>query len=302
MIDAALLLMAFIWGSNYSIVKSAFAEVPAHSFNAARLAIASVIFLTLIVLARRVRVPAVFYTPAPITRADWLQLVGLGFIGHFLYQIFFIGGLARTSVANSSLLLATTPVAIAIVSAALGRETIGRWHWIGGAISLAGIYLVVGRGAGLSSDTLTGDLMVGGGVGCWTVYTLGAGRLMERHSPLGVTGLSMVIGSALYVPAMAPQMAAVEWSALSAATWIKIVYSAVFALVVAYLIWYAAVQRIGSARTSVYSNTIPIFALFVAAAWLGEPLGLIKIVGAALVLAGVALMRIGPRLLIPRAS
>ena len=75
-----------------------------------------------------------------------------------------------------------------------------------------------------------------------------------------------------------------------------------FALVVAYMIWYAAVQRIGSARTSVYSNTIPIFALAVAAIWLGEPLGAGKLVGAALVLAGVGLMRIGPRLLIHRAS
>jgi len=302
MIDAALLLMAFIWGSNYSIVKSAFAEVPEHPFNAARLGIASAIFLALIVVARRVRVPTVFYTPAPITRADWLQLARLGFVGHFLYQMLFIGGLARTSVANSSLLLATTPIVIAIVSAALGRERIGRWHWIGGAISLTGIYLVVGRGAGLSSETLTGDLMVTGGVACWTVYTLGAGRLMERHSPLGVTGLSMIIGTAIYLPVMTPQIAAVGWSALGAATWIKILYSAVFALVVAYMIWYAAVQRIGSARTSVYSNTIPIFALAVAAMWLGEPLGAGKLVGAALVLAGVALMRIGPRLLIHRAS
>lgn len=302
MIDAALLLMAFIWGSNYSIVKSAFEELPEHPFNAARLGIASAIFLVLIVVARRVRVPTVFYTPAPITRADWRQLVGLGFVGHFLYQMLFIGGLARTSVANSSLLLATTPVVIAIASAALGRETIGRWHWIGGAISLTGIYLVVGHGAGLSSDTLVGDLMVAGGVVCWTVYTLGAGRLMERHSPLGVTGLSMIIGTAFYLPVMAPRIAAVDWSGLSAAAWIKILYSAVFALVVAYMIWYAAVQRIGNARTSVYSNTIPIFALAVAAIWLGEPLGAGKLVGAALVLAGVGLMRIGPRLLIHRAS
>jgi drug/metabolite transporter (DMT)-like permease len=311
MIDAALLLMAFIWGSNYSIVKSAFGEIPEHPFNAARLAIASAIFLVLIVVARRVRVAAsakatarqaVFYTPAPITRADWLQLAWLGFVGHFLYQMLFIGGLARTSVANSSLLLATTPVVIAIASAALGRERIGRWHWIGGAISLTGIYLVVGFGAGLSSHTLIGDLMVAGGVGCWTVYTLGAGRLMERHSPLGVTGLSMIIGTIIYLPVMSGKIAAVEWSALSTATWLKILYSAVFALVVAYMIWYAAVQRIGSARTSVYSNTIPIFALAVAAIWLGEPVGVRKLLGAALVLAGVGLMRIGPRLLIHRAS
>jgi drug/metabolite transporter (DMT)-like permease len=294
--------MAFIWGSNYSIVKSAFDELPEHPFNAARLAIASAIFIVLIVVARRVRVPAVFYTPAPITRADWIRLVWLGFVGHFLYQMLFIGGLARTSVANSSLLLATTPVVIAIVSAALGRERIGRWHWIGGAISLTGIYLVVGHGAGLSSERLAGDLMVAGGVGCWTVYTLGAGRLMERHSPLGVTGLSMIIGTVIYLAVMAPQIVAVQWSALSVAAWMKIVYSAVFALVVAYMIWYAAVQRIGSARTSVYSNTIPVFALLVAAIWLGESLGARQLIGAALVLAGVALMRLGPRLLIHRAS
>jgi drug/metabolite transporter (DMT)-like permease len=301
MIDAALLLMAFIWGSNYSIVKSAFVEIPAHPFNAARLSIASAIFLTLIVIARRVRVPSVLYTPAPITRADWVLIVGLGVVGHFLYQIFFIGGLARTSVANSSLLLAATPVAIAIANAALGRERIGRWHWIGGAVSMTGIYLVVGRGAGLSADTLTGDLMVAAAVACWTVYTLGAGRLMERHSPLGVTGLSMAIGTSLYVPAMSRQIAAVDWAALGAATWLKIVYSAVFALFVCYMIWYAAVQRIGSARTSVYSNTIPIFALLVAVVWLGEPIGAVKLTGAVLVLAGVAVMRFGPQWMVPRA-
>ena len=66
-------------------------------------------------LARRAEVLAVFSTPAPITRADWAKLAGLGVVGHFLYQLLFIGGLARTSVANSSVLLAATPVVIAIV-------------------------------------------------------------------------------------------------------------------------------------------------------------------------------------------
>ena len=303
--DVLLLLMAFIWGSNYSIVKSAFAEVPAHSFNAARLTIASIIFLGLIASARLVRraeIPAVFFTPAPITGADWTKLVGLGVVGHFLYQLLFIGGLARTSVANSSVLLAATPVVIAIVSAALGRERVGPWHWIGAAVSASGIYLVVGRGARVSSESLVGDLMVLGAVGCWTVYTLGAGRLMERHSPLGVTGLSMAAGTAMYVPAAWPSIVRVDWMSLSLSAWSKIGYSAVFALVVAYMIWYVAVQRIGSARTSVYSNTIPVFALLVAAIWLREPLGAAKIAGAALVVAGVTLTRIGSRLFIARAT
>ena len=49
-----------------------------------------------------------------------------------------------------------------------------------------------------------------------------------------------------------------------------------------------------------YSNTIPVFALLVAAIWLREPLGAPKIAGAALAVAGVTLTRIGSRLFIAR--
>ena len=63
----------------------------------------------------------------------------------------------------------------------------------------------------------------------------------------------------------------------------------------AYTIWYAAVREIGSARTSVYSNLLPIVAMVTAYVWLREPLGADKLAGAAAVLAGVALTRLGRR-------
>jgi drug/metabolite transporter (DMT)-like permease len=72
---------------------------------------------------------------------------------------------------------------------------------------------------------------------------------------------------------------------------VSLVYSAIFAIVVSYMIWYTAVQKIGGTRTSVYSNLVPIVALAVAVLWRGEPLGPPKLLGAALVLAGVAITR-----------
>ena len=53
-----------------------------------------------------------------------------------------------------------------------------------------------------------------------------------------------------------------------------------------------AVREIGSARTSVYSNFVPIVAMLTAVIVLHEPLGCRKILGAAAVLAGVALTRV----------
>jgi drug/metabolite transporter (DMT)-like permease len=305
MIDVLLLLMSIIWGTNYSIVKFAFQEVDPQAFNAVRMLIASTAFLAIIgVLRFRQSPPAVapgplgiesiFRTPERVTARDALELAGLGLVGHFLYQYFFIGGLALTTVANSSLMLATTPVVIALISAPLGHERVGARHWAGAGLSLLGIYIVVGRGVDLGGQGLKGDLMMVAAVLCWAVYTLGSRRLISRHSPVGVTGMSMAIGTLVYVPVMWPHVQEVAWNAVSWRTWVSIVYSSIFALGVAYTIWYAAVRQIGSARTSVYSNVIPIVAMATAVIFLGEPLRFTNLLGATAVLVGVALTRTAP--------
>ena len=294
-IDALLVLMVLIWGVNYSVLKRAFAEIPPQPFNALRIVIASALFLGAIRLARRRaargRLPAVFHTPHPLTRRDRIDLVWLGFVGHCCYQYCFVAGVAATSVSNAALIIGATPVSVAVLSAALGRERIGALHWLGAAISISGIYFVVGRGASFGGSTLSGDLLIMLSVACWTAYTLGATRLIARHSPLYVTGMTMVIGGVPYVLLALPALLRLDWAGPAAWTWVALVLSAIFALGLAYLIWYTAVQKIGPSRTAIYSNVVPIVAMAVAAVWLGEPLTRTKLIGATAVLTGVALTR-----------
>jgi drug/metabolite transporter (DMT)-like permease len=296
-IDALLVVMVLIWGVNYSVIKIAFEEIPPQPFNALRLLIASSVFYAGIRLAearaRRGdrRTSSAFYTEHLLTPADRRTLLWLGLVGHCAYQFCFVGGVARTSVANAALIIGVTPVAIAVISALFGRERLAWQHWAGATVSLAGIYYVVGRGAAFATSTLEGDALVMISVACWVAYTLGAGRLMTRHSPLYVTGITMVIGGIPYFIIALPQLVLQEWERVSAWTWMALLLSALLALNVAYLIWYIAVQRIGPSRTSLYSNLVPLVAMGVAAVWLGEPLTLPKIVGAAAVLGGIALTR-----------
>jgi drug/metabolite transporter (DMT)-like permease len=298
-IDALLVLMVLIWGANYSVIKRAFDEVPPQPFNALRIALASCIFLTAIRMAQRRarasggRVSSVVYTPHQLTRRDRIDLFWLGLVGHWMYQMFFVGGVALTSVSNGAVIIGATPVVIATVSALLGREKIGALHWLGAAVSVFGIYFVVGRGAAFGGATLRGDLLVMVSVLCWTAYTLAGARLIQRHSPLYVTGISMSIGAVPYVLLALPQIVRMNWAGVSAWTWTMLVLSAVLALCLSYLIWYTAVQRIGPARTSLYSNLVPIAAISVAAIWLGEPVTPTKLLGAAAVLSGVFLSRLG---------
>jgi drug/metabolite transporter (DMT)-like permease len=303
-LDWLLLLMTVIWGTNYALVKSAFSELDPQAFNALRLVVASCVMAGGSAIVRRHLPPpsdraargtavfaSIFHTPAPVTRSDWIRLALLGLVGHCLYQYLFVGGLARTSVANGSLLLSATPVVITVLSTIRGEERIGVLHWVGTLLSLFGIYIVVGRGAHVTAASLRGDVMLMAAVVCWALYTIGARPLMARHSPVGVTALSMMLGTFMYLPLAAPSLAAVPWHTVSLVTWGKLGYSAVFAICVAYTIWYAAVREIGSARTSAYSNLLPIVAMITAWAWLHEPIGVTKILGAACVLAGVAVTR-----------
>jgi drug/metabolite transporter (DMT)-like permease len=292
--------MTVIWGTNYAIVKHAFTEMDPQAFNALRMMVASSVFVVMMLTVRwggpgdASAAPGrgIFYTPHLMTRREMLLLAVLGVVGQSLYQYLFIAGLARTSIANSAVIAAAAPVMIALVSGMTGEERIGRSHWIGAALSLLGIYIVVGPGVKIGGSSTHGDLLMLGAMCCWSAYTLGVRPLMARHSPVAVTGISMAVGTLFYVPAVASHVAALQWASVSTTTWVALVYSAVFSLAVSYTIWYAGVREIGSARTSVYSNLVPIFAMATAVIFIGEPVSLRKIAGAAAVLIGVALTRV----------
>ena len=283
--DGLLLLMVLIWGANYSVVKAALAEILPQAFNALRMIVASACFLA-----------ALLYKGWPrIERRDWVRLALLGAVGHFAYQFCFMGGLARTSASNSSLIIGCSPVAVALASAVAGHERIPRAQWGGVLLSVFGVYLVVGRGAEFGATSLAGDFLTLGAVACWAVYTVGARDLLTRYSPLAVTGVTMLVGTSLYAPATLPELLQVNWGGVHLWAWVALVLSAVLALNVAYLIWYTSVQRIGNIRTSVYSNIIPLVAMSVAAVALGERLTVWKVAGATSILLGVAITRMVTR-------
>jgi len=297
-VDGILVVMVLIWGVNYSVIKRAFAEIPPQPYNAIRMLIATAVFFVAMTWAARAArsgrtISRIFYTAARPTTSDKWRIVALGIIGQFVYQICFVGGVNGTSVSNSALIIGATPVVVAIASAALGRERITTLHWLGAATSAFGIYLVVGHGADFGGAHLKGDLLVMASVACWAVYSMGAASLIERHSPLYVTGMTFGVGAVPYFLFALPALAKIDWHTVSAYVSFSVVLSALLALCLAYLIWYTAIQAIGVARTSLYSNLVPVAAMAVAAVWLGEPITSIKVAGATAVLTGLWLTRLG---------
>jgi drug/metabolite transporter (DMT)-like permease len=220
----------------------------------------------------------------------------LGFCGHTLYQAFFINGLARTTPAVASLLMATSPLFVAIYAYVLRIERTRPLVVVGIAVSFLGVLLLLAGGQGdlsLRSDAVLGNLFVLIAAMMWAGYTLGGKPLLGRYSPLKLNALTMAPGTLFLTIISLPQIAGQDWAAVTPGAWAALAYSTIFAVVVGYVLWYTGVQRIGGARTAIYSNLTPVIAAVSAALFLGDRLQPLQLVGALVVIIGIWLTRRG---------
>jgi drug/metabolite transporter (DMT)-like permease len=186
--------------------------------------------------------------------------------------------------------MALTPVMVAAIGGSLGVERLGVGGWLGIVTSVVGVYLVI-RSSNGSEGSLWGDLLVLAATFCWSVYTVGGKPLLGRHGALKVTAYSMCIGSAFFIPFGIPAVVRLPFSQIPWAAWAGLIFSFVFALSIAYLGWYYAVSRVGPSRTAVYSNLTPVAALLTSWLALGERIAPLQLVGAAVILVGIYVVR-----------
>src|SRR5206468_4334926 len=107
-----LVLMAIIWGVNFSVVKFGTTLVDPLAYNGLRVMLAAVVLLAIISLQR---------APFP-SRREMLSLAALGVLGNGVYQYFFVEGIARTSASDAALVVAASPAFIAIIGRIRGVE------------------------------------------------------------------------------------------------------------------------------------------------------------------------------------
>jgi drug/metabolite transporter (DMT)-like permease len=286
--DVGLLAMVVIWGINFSVVKLALIELEPHAFNALRFPLACVALYAV------VRVRGLSLRPAA---RDVPALILLGVFGNVVYQWLFILGIDATLAGNAAILLATVPVWTALISSRLGPERPTRAVWLGVVGTLAGMVLVVAGGAtdtGLRAETLRGDLLMFLAAVAWAIYTVGSSRLVLQYGALRVTAWTVWIGTAGLLVMGAPALARTPFTTLSPATWGAVVYAGLLALAIAYVAWYRGVERLGSSRTAVYANLVPVVALVSAWLWLGERPGVLQLIGAGLVIASLTVARLTP--------
>jgi drug/metabolite transporter (DMT)-like permease len=288
-IDLVMLLHSALSAGTYLAAKRALGELSPFELALARFSFAAIVYAGL--LAWRWK---------PVSRRDLVAFALLGLVAVPLNQGLFLFGLSRTTPGHAALLYAMTPIFVFVLALLRREERSSPWKVIGIGVAFAGAAIVLVARGQLSGQpgadrALQGDLLVLLAVVAWAVYVVWGKPYAERLGVVMTTGLTVVSGTLLYLPAGLALSRASSFQALSRAGWWSLFYLVVLTSVVSYLLYYWALKREDASRVAIWSNTQPVLTALLAWAVQGDPLTPSFVAGGVLVILGVVMTQQRPR-------
>jgi len=223
----------------------------------------------------------------PLTRSDWLGVLGLGFGGYYLSSFLDFWGLEYISASLERLILYLNPTLVLVLGWFLFKKRISQRQGVAMAISYSGVMLVFGHEVTLAGpDAVLGAFLVFLSAVAYALYLTYSGQLVQRLGALRLAGLATTVACLFCIlqflllrPMAAAQVAEpVLWLSLLNAT---------ACTVLPVLLVMMAIERIGPGLTAQTGMVGPMSTLLMGVWILDEPFNIWIIAGTTLVLSGV---------------
>ncbi len=275
---ATLAVLSVVWGGSFLFYRVLAFQLPPFTTVLARVAIGGAA-LTAVLLLRG-------QTPLPPRRL-WGRFLLLGLLGNAVPFTAFAWGETRISGGAASILNAMTPIFTVLVTGLLLRtERLTAARLAGIACGVCGVAVLVGPAALLGRDVLGQAACLGASLsyGFATPYARSIKGVPAPQMAVGQLAGATVIMLPLALLADRPWTLA----APSAAGWASLLGLALLSTAFAYVLFFRLLARIGATNLALVTFLVPVSALLLDAAVLGETIGPGSLAGMVLIAAGLA--------------
>jgi drug/metabolite transporter (DMT)-like permease len=283
-----LLAVVLVWGTTFSLVKSALTATTPLMFNLVRMA-----------LAFAVLAAANWPSLRGITRTDLKLGAAAGFFLGLGYQLQ-TTGLKFTTASKAAFLTGLMVVMVPLLSAIPGVSLPGSLRptfdtYAGAGLAFAGLVLLTtptGAGFALFSSVGLGDWLC---LGCAVAFAAHLLMLARAAPVVSARKLgTLQIGFAAVVLLVTLPLGGRPTFHSSAILWIALGVTAVLATAAAFTIQSWAQQHLPASHTALIFTLEPVFAWLTSLLFFGEQLGRRAMLGAGLILAGILLAELRP--------
>lgn len=286
-IHILLISVSFFWGTSFAAAKIALQELYPLNLVFLRFTLASIIFGAILLHLRK---------DSKLELRDIPTFLVMGFVGITSYFYIQFTGLQYTTTIHSALIIATSPLLVAVISGVLHIEKINSAMLCGIGLAFVGVSLVVcgGTFAGiLQLQTLKGDLMLLSNAIVWAGITLYGKKVLLKYRPIVAMAYMHIFGTLLLLPfalitgLFASQNVVLQLTTMSWPSIIAGLYLAIFCSVYGYYVWYMGIEKIGAVSTAVFGYINPFFTSIAGVLFLHERTSSITIFGGCMIMAGV---------------
>ena len=224
---------------------------------------------------------------------EWKLIAAIGITGIGAFHSFVYLALVSTSAVNALLLLATSPLLIALASWIVFKDRITTLQWLGMGVSLLGAVTLIAQGSFSQLLALrfgAGDLWMLLAVLLWTAYSLLLKRRPVELPQPTLLCASIIAALAFMAPLVGLGFAGEKTVSLSLPVVWGLLYVSLFASVFAFLLWNTGVAKIGPSRAGTFIYLMPVFGAALAFVFLDEGIQWFQWFGGALVFLGIAVM------------
>ncbi len=225
-----------------------------------------------------------------IDKGDLKYFVLVALFNPFLYFLGESYGIKYVSATLTAVIIATIPLFNSMVSSYFLNEKITRINIFGVILSIIGVGLMIFNKTELMNASLFGIAMLFLAVFSAIALAFVIKKLTVKYNSISIVTYHNIIGIFLFAVLFyfLDFRLFLEKGFVKQA-WIPLVKLAVFGSSFAFVLFTFSIKRIGVARTSAFSNIIPVFTAVLAFFILGEVITINKIAGIALVISGLFL-------------
>ncbi|MCG7520336.1 DMT family transporter [Ruegeria sp. Ofav3-42] len=219
-----------------------------------------------------------------LTRAQWHATILFGICQNALYLGLNFYAMQTVEASVAAIIASTMPLIVALASWALFHEKLRPLGVVGLLAGFAGVALIMSSRISAGAD-LFGVMLCGLGALALSFATLAVRGATSGGNFMMVVGLQMLVGAAVLFVA-APVFEAiyihpnVPWM-------LAFAYTTLFPGLLATLIWFLLLNRIGAIRAATFHFLNPVFGVAIAALLLGEKLNLMDAVGVGITTLGI---------------
>jgi len=288
---AACLLIILIWAGSFIFIRIGLKDFPPITLAFLRFAAAS-IFLLFFYLFNKDKEEKKLNLKAKFLELNILALTGVSLL--YIFQFY---SLKFISAATGSIVINSTTIFMALLSALFLNEKLNKRKVLGILIAFIGVSTLVSNGwknIDFSSNQFLGGVLMLGAALCWAIYSVITKKVLQFNSSLTITLVTFLLGTVYLFPTAFILEDPIETIFKASKTgWFSVFYLAFLSSALAYFLWNKILMKREVAKVGAILYVIPIPTIIFEYFLLKEAITKITLIGAFLVIAGVYLTETG---------